>query len=86
MLQTSKVGNNWYELGVALCLPFPILEKLFEKYSGNPRAGLNGVYRFWLADKNGRFMPTWEKLISALYKIKEYSIAADVKEYIKVSF
>ena len=81
VLLTSKAADNWYELGVALCIPFPKMEKFSEKYGGNPRAALNRVYRYWLADKDG---PTWKKLITALYTIKEFSIAADVEEYIKV--
>ena len=85
VLLTSKAADNWYELGVVLCIPFAKMEKFTEKYGGNPRAALNRVYRYWLADKNDQYQPTWEKLISALYTIKEFRIAADVEEYIKVT-
>ena len=85
VLLTSKAAHNWYELGLALCIPFDKMEKLSAKHSGDPRAALNRVYRYWLADKNHVLLPTWEKLVSALSTIKEFSIAADVKEYLKVA-
>ena len=85
VLLTSKAADNWYELGVALCIPFPKMEKFSEKYGRNPRAALNRVYRYWLADTDGLHLHTWKKLISALYTIKEFRIAADVEEYIKVT-
>ena len=84
VLLTSKAADNWYELGVALCIPFPKMEKFSEKYGGNPRAALNRVYRYWLADTDGLYLPTWKKLITALHTIKEFHIAAGVEEYTKV--
>ena len=85
VLLTSKATDNWYQLGVALCIPFHKMERFAEKYGGNPRAALNRIYRYWLADTDGLYLPTWKKLISALYTIKEFRIAADVQEYIKVT-
>ena len=85
VLLTSKATDNWYELGVALCIPFPKMEKFSEKYGGNPRAALNRVYHYWFADTDGLHLSTWQKLISVLYTIKEFRIVADVEEYIKVT-
>ena len=86
MLQTMKVAYRckWFELGIALCIPFEILENLSAKYNDKPRMALVRVYRYWLAEKNG-LHPSWEKLITALQEIDEYSIAASVKFKIKVS-
>ena len=57
-----------------------VLEKLDIKYDDEPIRALTRVYRYWLAEKNN-LQPTWDKLIAALEKIKEYSIAANaIKE------
>ena len=69
--------NKWIELGTALGVPIEKLERINDKHRDNPFNGLVRVYRYWLADKNS-LMPTWKKLIDALYKIDEYSLAASV--------
>ena len=46
--------------------------------------GLNRVYRYWLNVEN-HLSPTREKLIYALRKIKEYTVATTVGQDIKVS-
>lgn len=84
IILTSKVEKNWYALGMALRIPIRIMEKFYEKYHENLMKALNRVYQFWLADKN-HLLPTWDKLIAALRKIKEYKIAADVEQFLKVS-
>ena len=86
MLQTMKIAYRckWFELGTALCIPFEILENFSTKYDDNPRMALVRVYRYWLAEKND-LQPSWDKLITALQEIDEYSIAASVENKIKVS-
>lgn len=69
---------------MALRIPIPIMERLYGKHSENPMMALNRVYRYWLADKNS-LSPTWEKLISALKEIKEFTVATNVKQHLKVS-
>ena len=81
---TSDVEKNWYKLGIALKIPFAIMEKLYIKYNANPMSALNRVYCYWLSDEND-LSPTWEKLCSALREIKQFSIAADVEQFIEVS-
>ena len=84
MVLTSSVNENWYSLGIALNISVNKMENIYGKYSGNPMKALNRVYCYWLSDKNG-LSPTWKKLYSALLAIKEFSIATDVKQYLKVS-
>ena len=85
ILLTSGVREKWYTLGIALCIPIATMEKFCEKYSENQIRALNRVYRFWLAKKN-HLSPTWEKLISALQEINEYTVANNVQQYRNVSF
>lgn len=61
-----------------------VLEKLDIKYDNEPIRALTRVYRYWLAEKNN-LQPTWDKLIAALRKIKEYSIAANATKEKMVS-
>ena len=61
-----------------------VLEKLDIKYDNEPIRALTRVYRYWLAEKNN-LQPTWDKLIAALGKIKEYSIAANATKEKMVS-
>ena len=75
--------RKWFELGLALHIPIETLEKLSVKYSANPMKCLNRVYHYWLSEKND-LKPTWDKLIAALKKIHEYSIAASVAANVKV--
>ena len=81
---TSSIKENWYNLGVALKIPVSKMENLYGKYHANPMKALNRVYCHWLSDKNG-LLPTWEKLCSALRKIKEFTIATNVEQFPKVS-
>ena len=77
IIRTKSVVNKWIELGMALGVPIEKLERINDKHRDNPFNGLVRVYRYWLADKNS-LMPTWRKLINALYEIDEYSLAASV--------
>ena len=81
---TSDIGEKWYKLGIALCIPSAIMEHIFLKHRENPMKALNRVYRYWLADENG-LEHTWDKLISALKYIKEHTMATTVEQYINVS-
>ena len=81
---TSSIKEKWYKLGVALKIRVSKMENLYEKCHTNPMKGLNRVYCYWLSDKNG-LSPTWEKLCSALRTIQEFTIAADVEQFLKVS-
>ena len=69
--------NKWIELGTALGVPIETLERINDEHQDNPFKCLNRVYRYWLADKNG-LMPTWGKLINALYEIDKYTLATSV--------
>ena len=84
LILTTKVAENWVELGLALDIPISKILKLSDKYNNNLLKGLTSVYCYWLDDKNN-LSPTWDKLIAALHKIKEYEIAANVKQYKEVS-
>jgi len=84
MVKTEELAHKWFKLGSALCIPYDELEKLNDKYNDNPVKALIRVYRYWLADKNG-LQPTWDKLLTALQYIKEYTIATRVGDRIKVS-
>ena len=77
IIRTKSVQIKWIELGTALGVPIEKLEKINDKHCDNSFNGLNRVYRYWLADKNG-LRPTWEKLVNGLYKINEYSLATSV--------
>ena len=83
ILLTSEIEEKWYKLGIALRIPIHIMENFYGKYNKNPMIGLNRVYRYWLNVEN-RLSPTWEKLISVLKEIKQYTIATTVEQYIKV--
>ena len=85
ILLTSEIKDVWYKLGIALCVPINLMDKINGKHNENPMKALNRVYRYWLADKKGQ-IPTWDGLISALNNIKEYTVATTVKEYTNVSF
>ena len=84
-METEDVAHRrkWFKLGLALHVPIEALENLSDKYSANPMKGLVRVYRYWLSEKND-LKPTWDKLITALNEIREYSIAASVAVNIKV--
>ena len=84
ILLTSEIEEKWYKLGIALCIPIRKMENFYEKYNKNPMMGLNRVYCYWLNEDN-HLMPAWEKLISALKEIKQYTIATTVEQYIKVN-
>ena len=77
IIRTKSVQNKWIELGMALGVPIEKLERINDKHRDNPFNGLVRVYRYWLADGN-QLMPTWEKLVNALYEVNEYSLAASV--------
>ena len=77
IIQTKSVQNKWIELGAALGVPIEELERINQKHHGNPLYNLIRVYRYWLAYENG-LMPTWKKLVNALYHIDEYSSAASI--------
>ena len=85
ILLTSEIGEKWYKLGIALYIPIATMEKFYGKYGGNLMRALNRVYHFWLTKKN-HLNPTWEKLISALQEINEYTVATNVQQYRNVSF
>ena len=84
LLLTKKAKQKWFELGLALNIDIDALEKLDVKYDNEPIKALTRVYRYWLADKNN-LQPTWDKLIAALGKTEEYSIAANVAKEKMVS-
>ena len=84
LLLTKKAKLKWFELGLALSINIDVLEKLDIKYDNEPIRALTRVYRYWLAEENN-LQPTWDKLIAALGKIKEYSIAANVTKEKMVS-
>ena len=83
MVETEELAHKWYKLGLALCIPFDELGKLYAKHNDNPKNALIRVYRYWLADKKG-LQPTWDKLLTALQYIKEYTIATRIGDHMKV--
>ena len=77
IIRTKSVLNKWIELGMALDVPIEQLERINDEHRDNPFNGLVRVYQYWLADEHN-LMPTWEKLVNALYEIYEYRLAASV--------
>ena len=79
VMQTIVITSKWFELGLALYVPINKLERIYNKYNDDPTKALIRVCRYWLADKNG-LKPSWEKLITALQNIKEYSLAIHLEK------
>ena len=85
MVLTKKAKCKWFELGAVLNVDIDVLERLDVKYDECPIKALTRVYRYWLAGKNDLRPTVWDKLITALQEIGEYSIAANVTKKMMVS-
>lgn len=77
MIQTAPVTPKWFELGLALGIPIDVMERLDDKYHDKPRKALTSVYCHWL--ENGIPSMQGVKLIEALKKIKEYTLAVTLE-------
>ena len=79
MIETTPIASRWYELGCALDISIGEMESLYDKYQHKPNKALARVYCLWLTGKNS-LPPTPEiKLIEALRKIKEHTLAATME-------
>ena len=79
MIQTALVTPKWFELGLALGIPIDVMERLDDKYHDKPRKALTRVYCHWLENGIPSIQDLEVKLIEALKKIKEYTLAVTLE-------
>ena len=71
----SPLSKKWDELCVALGLPLKKISAIRTANAGNSRESLHEGISQWL---QGKYEPSWKKLVAALDRIKEHDMAVRI--------
>uniref|UniRef100_A0A1X7TIT3 SH3 domain-containing protein n=1 Tax=Amphimedon queenslandica TaxID=400682 RepID=A0A1X7TIT3_AMPQE len=73
--ESHFIDANWFDLGLALNLPYPQLKNIEDTYVNNPSRCLRECLSLWLTSANNR---TWESLASALERMNQKPAAGHI--------
>ena len=71
----SKLSKKWAELCVALGLPLQQISAIRRETAGRGRESLHEGITRWL---QGKYDPSWRKLVAAVDRINEHKLAMKI--------
>ena len=73
--ELSDVRDQWFELGVHLNVPLPMMEKIEDDTVRLERCKAK-LFEYWVKNET---RPTWQKVVTALNKISEGELARKLR-------